>query len=124
MKSKKAHKTPEPEPVLDEGPIVVELPIFSSDVIRARASPSAFASVLVDDAESVRSPKSSSSRDKDKDQTAKFRSRKGKEVAPPSASPLSASRGFAFDVPSPDDIVFNARKGSSLAQRPLASSSN
>ncbi|KIJ70437.1 hypothetical protein HYDPIDRAFT_172255 [Hydnomerulius pinastri MD-312] len=37
---------------------------------------------------------------------------------PPASPDLSVRSGsFAFDVPSPDDIVFSARRGTSLAQR-------
>lgn len=128
MKSKKGNKKadPEPEPSVEEISQVLEMPIFSPEVIRARASPSAFASVLVDDANTVdRKGKGRAIEEQDEDSArdkTKRRSRRNKNTPAPFTSPLS--RGFAFDVPSPDDIVFNARKGSSLAQRPLASTSN
>ncbi|KAI6151764.1 hypothetical protein BKA82DRAFT_4103114 [Pisolithus tinctorius] len=35
----------------------------------------------------------------------------------PNLPDMTVQLGFAFDVPSPDDIVFNARRGTSLAQQ-------
>ncbi|KAG1813416.1 hypothetical protein EV424DRAFT_65922 [Suillus variegatus] len=45
-------------------------------------------------------------------------SQRHKSSQPRAALPgMKMSSGFAFDVPSPDDIVFNARRGTSLSHR-------
>ncbi|KAG2043211.1 hypothetical protein BDR03DRAFT_931403 [Suillus americanus] len=45
-------------------------------------------------------------------------SQRHKSSRPRAAPPgMKLNSGFAFDVPSPDDIVFNARRGTSLAHR-------
>jgi hypothetical protein len=133
MKVKKAHEKPlqDPSPVTED--FLPEMPpMFLPKTSRSRALPSAFASLLLDD---HLIPSNSEGKDVHKD--------KGKRREDPrlldSASSLSSlpdvmekprhrkhSRPqsfeppverFAFDVPSPDDVVLNARRGTSLAQR-------
>lgn len=128
MKSRKAHEKPEPKPAAIEEAPPVTPPMFLAKATRTRASPSAFASLLVDE-----SLTSHGSKDKDKGKG------KGKERDPGSPvsdedkhkshdhthSRSSKSRipqTFAFDSPSPDDIVLNARRGTSLAQHRTSSS--
>lgn len=122
----------------DEGPLSSPPPLFLPSPTRSRALPSAFASLLLNDP-------LTSSEDKDKDSTlhkygreelhlvdmyqaslSRSKSTLGHEleqykrsrVNPPTSPNLSVrSTSFAFDVPSPDDIVFNARRGTALAQR-------
>ncbi|KAI0751444.1 hypothetical protein C8Q80DRAFT_1157328 [Daedaleopsis nitida] len=141
MKSKsarvKASTEPEPEP--QESMPVVEVPMFSSSAIRSKAAPSAFATLLVNDEPETVSASGSDGtgtylcqhhkaereyrRSKDRSDATTPRSLRHKErdapLLPP--GPLPLLRGFAFDVPSPDDVVFSARKGSSLAQRSTSS---
>lgn len=107
-------KTP---PELEE-PFVTSLsPIFES-VSHSRALPSAFASVLVRDDDSLLCEPS---------QRIKSERRNGGGgigSGPPSharkrdaiVSSLTSPSTFTFDSPSPDDIVFNARRGTSLSQ--------
>lgn len=143
MKSKssrtKASAEPEPEP--EEAP-VIEVPMFSPGAIRSRALPSAFATLLVNDEpdgasahgsdgtylcqhhKAQREKRQSSDRSRASSDDARPRStRAGRidSVLPPAMPSL---RGFAFDVPSPDDIVYNARKGTSLAQRSTSSTAS
>ena len=145
MKSKaaqrKAEREREPEPA-GEPPTIPLSPLFSPQVLRARAAPSTFAAVLVDDngdliavedadrkhtsrsgRSSSQSRRSSSHRGsvRSGSETSK-RSSKHDSLLPP-APELASLRGFAFDVPSPDDVVFNARRGTSLAPRSVTSAS-
>ncbi|KAH9938501.1 uncharacterized protein B0H18DRAFT_1205725 [Fomitopsis serialis] len=140
MKSKAAQRRAErePEPVLEEPQITPLSPLFSPQAIRSRASPSAFASVLVDetalmtlqdtdDKQTGRRERSSSeSRSgSSKHGSTHSRSEKSKRSSKhdsllPPAPELAALRGFSFDVPSPDDVVFNARRGTSLAPRSIS----
>lgn len=122
----------------DEGSPPSPPPLFLSSPTRSRALPSAFASLLLNDP-------LTSSEDKDKDskllkygreepsivdmyQASLSRSKstlgyeleehKRSRIEPPTSPDLRVrSTSFAFDVPSPDDIVFNARRGTALAQR-------
>ena len=109
LKSRKAQLKTEPEPeTIECGP---DLTLFASASIRSRASasPSPFAAVLVDDQMfQVGSPGYQKGRKSG-------RSHKHRGHSP--VVPLSPLQGFTFNSPSPDDIVFNARQGSSLAQR-------
>ncbi|CDO74289.1 hypothetical protein BN946_scf184663.g10 [Trametes cinnabarina] len=122
MKSKSARTKLDVEPLL-EPPIepVIEVPIFSSKTLRTRASPSAFASLLANDnlgfSEVNNKERQRSERKHDEGRTQKERGGGVKRyrpkehvIAPLPPAPLPPLRGFAFDVPSPDDIVFNARK--------------
>lgn len=122
----------------DEGSLPSPPPLFLASPTRSRALPSAFASLLLNDP-------LTSSEDKDKDskllkygreepsivdmyQASLSRSKstlgyeleehRRSRVKPPTSPDLSVrSTSFAFDIPSPDDIVFNARRGTALAQR-------
>ena len=81
------------------------------------AKPSSFASVLLDEDES----RKKSHRKKDGSR----KSRRDGEGVPimKTAGHVTNPPPFAFDVPSPDDIVFNARKGTSLADARIKSGS-
>jgi hypothetical protein len=132
MKIKRAHEVQYPKP---EEEIVIPSapPIFYPKPSRVRALPSAFASLLIDD---ILTP----SQDKDKrgathsqakeqehrtsvlsgeasidsHESHKNRARRLKHLKPPD---FPLPHGFTFDSPSPDDIVFSARRGTSLGQR-------
>ena len=137
MKSKSARaKATEPEPDLEENAPVIEVPMFSPSAIRSRAPPSAFATLLVSEEPDAVSENGSDGtylcqhhkaekerrRSQGGSDASKPRSHRHKErEVPLPPSPLPLLRGFAFDVPSPDDVVFNARKGTSLAQRSTSS---
>lgn len=139
LKVKKAQaKSPSSSATDDEGSLPPLPPLFLSNSTRSRALPSAFASLLLNDPLTP-------SEDKDKDckspkygreelnlvdmyQASLSRSKstlghdlhycKRSRVMSPASSDLGVrSTSFAFDVPSPDDIVFNARRGTALAQR-------
>jgi hypothetical protein len=75
------------------------------------AKPSPFASVLLDEDDHGKK----SRRRKDGSR----KSRRDNEEVPllRTAGHVTNPPAFAFDVPSPDDIVFNARKGTSLSQK-------
>ncbi|KAH7916814.1 HBS1 N-terminus-domain-containing protein [Hygrophoropsis aurantiaca] len=112
-------------------------PMFLPKASRSRASPSAFASLLIDDPLTFVDPKdghkepkygreelklmemyqaslSNSSRQSHSSDTgARSKRHRSKPVPPVSGPP----HGFAFDSPSPDDVVFNARRGTSLARQ-------
>ena len=83
----------------------------------SRAKPSHFAALLVDESEGVRGDIVGSNHQgrlpEQLRDNVRSKNRSSRKVTPE----LAAPSGFAFDVPSPDDIVFNARKGTSLAQR-------
>ena len=112
-------------------------PLFQSKSTQARASPSAFASVLILDNLHNPQDKHTSKDGYGDHKRKKEEASTGKTVRdgstnglprhshkPKHANSSSHSEGptpFAFDVPSPDDIVLNARKGSSL--RDVASAS-
>lgn len=139
-KVKKASEKPQSTPPDDDtdSRVIIPSPLFIPKPNNPRASPSAFASLLLDDPLTPPSPE-----DKDTHSAHKY----GREVpnlvkvyeashsqshsslglsqsqrhkssrlraAPPGSK---INLGFAFDVPSPDDIVFNARRGTSLAHR-------
>lgn len=138
-KVKKASEKPQSTPPDDDDTcVIIPSPLFLSKPTNPRASPSAFASILLDDPLTPPSPE-----DKDTHSAHKYgrevpklvkvyeaahsqghsslglshsqrhRSSRPRAAPPETKIPL----GFAFDVPSPDDIVFNARRGTSLAQR-------
>ncbi|KAF8631149.1 hypothetical protein AX15_002495 [Amanita polypyramis BW_CC] len=104
-------------------PVVVS-PMFGPKSTDSRALPSEFASLLINDAQSSdqkngRNESGESKHRKTGNKTARVTSarrnpRRGHKVqAPPPSSPRATS---AFDGPSPDDIVLNARRGTSLGQ--------
>ncbi|KAI0771977.1 hypothetical protein BD413DRAFT_475037 [Trametes elegans] len=144
-KSKTARSKPELE--AEFGQIinpVVDIPIFSPKEARSRASPSAFASLLINDNfdpeegdvtdKGHRRHKSDHVHRHHKEhgnhENKRHHKHKERDILPLPPTPLTSLRGFAFDVPSPDDIVFNARKGTSLAhhsnptQSPLSAASS
>lgn len=74
------------------------------------AKPSPFASVLLDDDDSGKKPR--------RKRDGGHKSRRDEEVPIiKTAGHVTHPSAFAFDVPSPDDIVFNARRGTSLGQQ-------
>ena len=125
-KSRRAQQIQEAQPEQEPEPALsaLDLPMFTPMNMQSRASPSAFASLLLSDESS---PLEAKSPKKHKEST---RAREHREVVekprrrthkrteiPLPPGPKSSSRDFAFDVPSPDDIVFRARSGTSLAHR-------
>lgn len=119
MKSRKQQQAVEPEPEPEQEPLAVD-PIFVAASPRSRASPSAFASLLVDnmtlqDKDYKRRYRKEGKHSKKRSEGS---SRHGYDIPP---APLSPLQGFAFDIPSPDDTVFQARRGTSLAPRSTAS---
>ncbi|KAF7301550.1 HBS1-N domain-containing protein [Mycena indigotica] len=117
MKIKKAQEKPPPQATVAEPPPPpvpsMFLPVTAT---RTRASPSAFATLLLDDASVAHSEDGPR--------------RRSRQVTPTKIPDLFASSGSAFDGPSPDDIVMNARRDTSLGQtkstassRPLTSKS-
>lgn len=154
MKAKRAQERsqmPPSPPALPEPEIAPPvLPIFQPSPVHARASPSAFASLLVDNAnphtEGAQTEPSWIGPDFNKPFSEKggstskapgssrnsvvsvdtvdshpHRHRKKKAVPPPSSS-SGASKTFAFDSPSPDDIVMQARQGTGLRKTGSATS--
>jgi hypothetical protein len=104
----------------------------------ARGSPSAFASVLISDFDSAKEKGKKDSRRKSKEHGRKkeaekvespsdshpHRSRKHKHSSKATSAEATSDhpRPFAFDGPSPDDIVLSARKGTSLGKKSTPSS--
>ncbi|KAJ3797507.1 hypothetical protein GGU11DRAFT_745172 [Lentinula aff. detonsa] len=135
LKAKKAQEknsTPSHSSVDQSESEVIMVPtMFLPKSTRSSASPSAFASVLVD-IDLINSPQvnaGTSRRNINGRQSAASETREGqstldmprtyhrqRRIAPSLGTPTTAS-SFAFDGPSPDDIVFNARRGTSLSQR-------
>lgn len=142
MKIKKAQERHQIEPELIEQPVVAPaLPIFLPKSTRTRASPSAFASLLIDDPlmpPEDKDPDSEARRlakgkmkEKDRgvvlDNTSVIdegRQHRRRKHSTPAVPDFSTRSQFAFDVPSPDDVVFNARRGTSLAQKGPRNSAN
>ncbi|PPQ92367.1 hypothetical protein CVT25_008717 [Psilocybe cyanescens] len=100
-------------------------PIFLPGTTHARASPSAFASVLIHD--------NIISKDQGRDKETKRKKKvKEKHSKPPKVPAKHAtahndsqtSKIFAFDGPSPDDVVFNARKKSTPGSKNVTSMSS
>ena len=138
MKSKRAHEKPQERARIEEdfadfGFTPPMPPMFLPKTTRTRALPSAFASLLVDDSlissnfEDKGTHKDKGKRREDPEFMESSRSisslpdvtekaTRRRHSGPHSSSPVSPGR-FAFDVPSPDDIVLNARRGTSLAQQ-------
>lgn len=121
MKSRKAHRQSEPEP--EPEPAASLDPMFLPISLGTRASPSGFATLLVHEEEPVAQSKPPRVKERRtaREDKPKHKSSKRHEVPlPPGAS--ADAQGFAFNIPSPDDIVFDARRGTSLGQRSSASS--
>lgn len=116
MKIKKVQAMQQLPPAEEESLSMPVDPIFATtQTRRPHAQPSSFATLLVD------GPKRQSTKAKGKQRADNVSlsptrtSLKPKEVQ--NVVPrLAMSSGFSFDVPSPDDIIFNARKGTSLSQ--------
>ncbi|KAI0796509.1 hypothetical protein C8Q75DRAFT_198313 [Abortiporus biennis] len=135
LKSRKALEKPssQPEPELEELDIQADLAMFAPNATRTRASPSAFASLLINDnnlthiedndGKHRKHRHKDHSRSKTHKDAERLKSSSRKSGALPAPS-SSQSAAFAFDVPSPDDIVFNARRGTSLAQRSTPTASH
>ena len=130
MKIKRVGDKPVLNPGFPSEDAIVSAPLsllFQPTTTHARASPSAFASVLIYD--SANSPHNEG-KDKDSERRKEHKPRKeAKAISHPTSDQLMeqhiakprkstiASQGnstFAFDGPSPDDIVLNARKKSGL----------
>ncbi|KAL6298108.1 hypothetical protein BKA93DRAFT_92820 [Sparassis latifolia] len=140
IKSRKALQKHEPEPPSQESRPSAESPLFSSKATRSCASPSAFASLLLDDDPLLphedNAHLSKSNNHKDDSKGARKHRGRGYRFQNPSdrhrntthgergvpVPPLSPLSGFAFDIPSPDDLVSNARRGTSLAAPSVSSS--
>ncbi|KAF8165067.1 hypothetical protein B0H34DRAFT_793499 [Crassisporium funariophilum] len=118
-------------------------PIFQPGWTHGRASPSAFASVLVHDhlvhqdnkgkSKEARHRRDERKRAKEEKSSSSnvlsssvdshpHRSRKHRHPDSPSLNPAMSTH-FDFDGPSPDDIVLNARKGTILGQKASGSAS-
>ncbi|KAJ6539039.1 hypothetical protein B0H19DRAFT_340104 [Mycena capillaripes] len=130
LKIKKAQEKHQPTLVAPEALPPSIPPIFLPKPTRTRAAPSAFASLLVDevlpsevyDTEARRFIKQQKQKEKQSEERPRHRSRRTHH---PKISDLSVPSGFAFDGPSPDDIVLNARRDTSLAharKAPLSTS--
>ncbi|KAK7060217.1 hypothetical protein VNI00_000982 [Paramarasmius palmivorus] len=130
MKIKKAQEKHVAPTVSEEtsSPYIVPS-MFLPQSTRSRASPSAFASLLVDDelfkeslredkgrrrksstvtSSSVASPSSITTTDTESRSSTPLRRHSTRKHRPPIPG-IAAPSGFTFNVPSPDDIVFNAR---------------
>ena len=129
MKIKKAHEKV-PGVAQEDSPSIPALPpIFSPQSTRDHASPSKFASLLVDDtgtvSENDRSPidkgkaKATTSQAPPPDDKVDRQLRHKQRYTSLASGEGPQSGAFAFDVPSPDDIVFNARRNTSLAKHGL-----
>jgi len=124
MKSKNAQRKAELEPDIDEPQPAADDPLFIPKATRTHKA----------GAPTSRRTGKERARLKDRevrDSTAlgdkempKRKSHRRRDVPLPSTRELSPLSGFAFDVPSPDDIVFNARRGTSLAPRPHPTSTH
>jgi len=98
-------------------------PIFQPKASHARASPSAFASVLMNDNSTL-----SEDKRREKDVKLKKKEKKEKKENPtknPSkqSSDNASTQVFTFDRPSPDDIVLNARKKPKINSKAMTASS-
>ncbi|EKM59438.1 uncharacterized protein PHACADRAFT_249929 [Phanerochaete carnosa HHB-10118-sp] len=133
MRSKRLHKHAEPESESEPALAPLEMPMFTSEPTRSRAPPSAFASILTDE-ESLpprRRDVDTGSKHRESILTREHRAivekprrktHKRADIPPPVSA--SSSQSFAFDIPSPDDVVFNARRGTSLAPRSMSTSTH
>jgi hypothetical protein len=144
MKARKPH--PKRGSSTDEDLAYLPVPVhtmFKPEGNRSRASPSTFATILLDGIpltsdedkghrkerrdkvprERRRGHRTATSPLDDSIANAKTSSPKHKSSSVKAANmPLAPLGPFAFDVPSPDDVVFNARRGTSLG-RPASDAS-
>ena len=127
-----------PVPVEEEITLPVSS-IFQAKPTRTRASPSAFASLLIHDIPippQDKNDKDWKHREKrdmgaasspvlvmDDTLNGRPRTRKRNHVRPPPIAELSPS-AFSFDDPSPDDVVLQARRGTTLGKQTLSSVSS
>lgn len=118
MKIRKAHERQYAEVSREDEDIPVAVPpMFEPKSINSRALPSEFASLLISEEQvkyvsrprNGRKPKEVKS-----DATSDTGRRKHQMHAPPPSHIMQASS--AFDGPSPDDLVLNARRGTSLGK--------
>lgn len=124
LKSRKAHEKPDPKPAAIEDAPPVTPPMFLAKATRTRASPSAFASLLVDESLTHHGFKDKG-KGKEKDPGSPVLDEDKHRSQGHTHSRSSNGRMpqlFAFDSPSPDDMVLNARRGTSLAQHRTSSS--
>ncbi|KAI9512734.1 hypothetical protein F5148DRAFT_731926 [Russula earlei] len=138
MKAKKPHPKRSGNNEDDQANLPVPVhAMFKPEGTRSRASPSTFASILIDGVP-LTSDEDKGHRKERRDKSARERRRSHGRT---STTPLDESSGsakaspkhksssakaakvplaplgpFAFDIPSPDDIVLNARRGTSLAR--------
>lgn len=138
MRIKKASEKPPPDPTPTDhdASVVIPSPLFLPKPDNPRASPSAFASLLLDDHLIYPSPEDKDTHsphkygrevpklvevyegDHSQSRSTLSLSDRRKSSRPRAALPeMTVPSRFAFDVPSPDDIVFSARRGTPLAQR-------
>jgi hypothetical protein len=110
MKIKQAQQggIPEADVIEDMGDHVK--PIFLPTG-EPNATPSPFASVLLDEDESGKKSR------RKKDSVRKSRRDNGDAPSLKTTDHTTNPPAFAFDVPSPDDVIFNARRGTSLAHQ-------
>ncbi|KDQ64951.1 hypothetical protein JAAARDRAFT_243711 [Jaapia argillacea MUCL 33604] len=111
MKAKKQKQITETPIVEEPEEIPPELPIFMSKPTRSHTSAEA---AERRERKGKQKARSSSIQD-DETSTSSLTSDRRNRTLPP-LPPLSSPNGFAFDSPSPDDVVLNARKGTSLAK--------
>lgn len=126
-------------PVLAEEEITLPVsPIFQVKPTRTRASPSAFASLLIHDIPITSQDKNDKDwkhREKsdmgatsspvlvvDDTLNSRPRSHKRNHIKPP--IPELSPSAFSFDDPSPDDVVLHARRGTTLGKQTLSSVSS
>ncbi len=124
-KAKKSQQKDKPLPLTEENIALATTPpaiFLPSTAARNRASPSAFATILVDDLTH------SQPKDKHKHRHGRHKSKEvndavdeetqtSKKVHKHRVPDLAAKTGFKFDEPSPDDVVIRAREGTSLRSR-------
>ena len=140
-KARKPHRKRDSSTEEDSLPVPVHT-MFKPEGNRSRASPSTFASILLDGIP-LTSDEDKGHRKERRDTLPRDRRRHGRTTTSPDDSsaslkatspkhksspvkaaniPLAPLGPFAFDVPSPDDVVFNARRGTSLS-RPASGAS-
>ncbi|OCH95955.1 hypothetical protein OBBRIDRAFT_446519 [Obba rivulosa] len=138
MKSRKAQRKPEPEPEPVDERSPVEMAMFAPKPSRTRALPSAFASVLSDEHPLTPVEDKLGSGKRGESRRSRTREQRGEATSPEREKrrasrqkrtsmahvPPPSSRGFAFDVPSPDDAVFSARQGTALGSRSVPAGSH
>lgn len=101
---------------ISEEPRMITLdPIYERKQRTSSATPSPFASLLVDDRYN-RSQAKAALAENEQDERKRRKQRKNALLPTHllSPSPSTGSTGFAFDVPSPDDVVISARRGTAL----------